>query len=135
MKSLRLPAETQSLNAAREFVLGMAVAAGAATRAIGSIELVLEELLMNVALHGYQGRQGEIEIGCSAQGDSLTLTFTDWGTSFNPLERPDPRLDADIDNRPIGGLGIVLVKKTAESIEYQRREGANILTVRMKMTD
>ena len=60
------------------------------------------------------------------------LVFSDAGTPFNPLAHPDPDVTAAAEDRSIGGLGIYMVKQLAASVTYERHDGRNVLTVRMK---
>ena len=62
--------------------------------------------------------------------DAVSLTFIDDGKPYNPLEKPDPDITLDADERDIGGLGIFLVKKNVDEIFYERTDDKNIL--RMK---
>ena len=101
---------------------------------MNNIELVLEELLMNAALHAYPKEvQGEVEIGCATDRNIFILSFTDWGIPFNPLTHVDPDLQVPLEEREIGGLGIMLVKKLSDRVEYRRERDKNVLTVRIRM--
>mgnify|MGYP003444340506 CR=1 FL=1 len=67
-----------------------------------------------------------------AADDRLALAFRDDGAAFDPLARADPDLDAGIDERPIGGLGIFLVRELAESVSYERIGRDNVLRVHLR---
>ena len=60
------------------------------------------------------------------------LVFSDEGTPFNPLTQPSPDVTASAEERQIGGLGIFMVKQMAEFVNYERRDGRNVLTVCMR---
>jgi anti-sigma regulatory factor (Ser/Thr protein kinase) len=96
------------------------------------LNLSLDELLTNAILYGYEdGQQGhEISIHIALVGDFIELEIEDDGRPFNPLETPEPDLQADLMDRPIGGLGFHLVRKLTDQIEYQRRAGKNLLTIK-----
>ncbi len=64
---------------------------------------------------------------------SVTIVFSDKGVPYNPLKREDPDVGMSADERDIGGLGIFLVKKTMDNVEYSFRDGRNILTIRKKL--
>ena len=64
------------------------------------------------------------------QGCTLTVSFTDSGKPFNPLELPDPDITLSAEKRRIGGLGIYLTKKFMDKVEYEYRDGKNILTIK-----
>ncbi len=128
METLRLPARIESLEPFREFVDR---AAGEAMRGrFAQIELVLEEVLTNLVRHAYKGGDGEAEVGCETQPDgAFRLRFTDWGPPFNPLEQSAPDVNAGLEDRQIGGLGIHLVRHAADEVSYRREGGTNVLTV------
>jgi serine/threonine-protein kinase RsbW len=63
----------------------------------------------------------------------VTAEVEDDGRAFNPLEAAAPNLDASIDERPIGGLGIHLVRSVMTSVEYRRQDGRNVLTMKKKL--
>jgi serine/threonine-protein kinase RsbW len=97
----------------------------------GDLSLALEEILVNVIRHGHpEGGKHEIQVRLSLQQDWVIATVEDDGMPFNPLEAPEPDLDSPLETRPIGGLGIHLVRNITDSWEYHRSEGRNRLVVR-----
>ena len=98
------------------------------------LRIVCEEILVNIILYAYQETDEKgnmtVELDFDEETGRLTLLFTDGGIAFNPLEAEEPDLAADIMERPIGGLGIFMVKNIADSIEYERLGNQNRLTVR-----
>lgn len=98
---------------------------------LSQLELAVEEIFVNIALHAYPPTGGEVAINCGVEESMMkvTITFTDGGVPFDPLQTSDPDLTIPLDERPIGGLGIFLVKKNVDGISYRRREGKNILTI------
>lgn len=125
-----------------------ALEAGVSQRTLGSATLILDELFTNSVTHGYDNDpRGRIEVrawikcdegppGPSPDpkaGRTLVLTLTDWAPAFNPLEVPEPDLDASLEDRPIGGLGLLFVRRTADSLTYRLRDAqtkqpANVVT-------
>lgn len=93
-------------------------------------EVILEELFTNVIKYGGV-KTGEECCGIELihADNALTLRFTDRGVPFNPLDREEVDTSKPIGDRPIGGLGIHFIKKLTDSRRYERREGANILTL------
>ena len=94
------------------------------------VNLVLEEVGLNVLSYGggETGRRPDMEIILISEDDSLTIEVTDDGQPFNPLEdatRPD--VQALMDARPIGGLGVHLVRTLMDDLSYQRTDGRNQL--------
>ena len=95
------------------------------------LRLSIEEAVVNVVQYAYEGGIGWLEAGTSLDEDKLILSIElrDAGTPFNPLEKEDPDLTLDADQRQIGGLGIFLCKKMMDSISYRYENGNNVLTM------
>jgi anti-sigma regulatory factor (Ser/Thr protein kinase) len=128
-----MAANTAFLNAAMEFVRTGALEANLPEARIGELDLLIEEIFMNVCCHAYpDGRQGVVTFTYSvpAAGE-LRIEVADQGAEFNPLTAPPPDLTLNLESRPIGGLGIFLVKTLAPSIEYRRDRDWNRLTFGM----
>lgn len=99
------------------------------------MNLAIEEAVVNVMNYAYlPGTQGDIDI--VAQADDLCLKFTisDSGTPFDPTARPEADTTLSAEERPIGGLGIYLVRQLMDSINYERIDNKNVLTLRKKLT-
>ena len=94
------------------------------------VNLALEELWLNVVNHGHTGGFHEVEIELTSEAEAVTIEITDDGIPFDPLhDAPKPSVDAPLDDRPIGGLGIYLVQTMMDELEYKREEGKNRLTL------
>lgn len=92
------------------------------------VSMSLEELISNIIRHGYpEGTSGEIRLNMSRRGNAIHCELIDHGKPFDPLSLPTPDIKADIDDRPIGGLGIHLVRETMQEVRYQRIDGQNVL--------
>ena len=96
--------------------------------------LAIEELVTNCIKYGYEDA-GEhiIEIKLRISGNELALTVTDDGHPFNPLELPAPDTQLPVQDRPIGGLGIHLLRQMSDRMEYVRADGRNRITLRKSM--
>ena len=127
MKSLTLPAVTGSLRAFTDFVREGAAASGIAADELGRLDLVLEEVLINVARYAYAPGKGEVEVRYIEGGGKLRVEVIDSGRVFNPLENDPPDLSRGLAERPIGGLGVFLVKNMVETIDYRQENGRNVL--------
>lgn len=99
------------------------------------LEISLEEIFTNIASYAYEKEDGELSLCCRLEqgGGEFTMQFKDWGNPFNPVEKRDPDFTVPFDERPIGGLGIYMVKNFADEVGYEYRDGCNILTVRKKI--
>jgi len=93
-----------------------------------SLNLVLEEALTNIFLYGYDDNdQHSIEINFGIEGDQLTISLIDDGQPYDPTLKADPDITLTGEERPIGGLGIFLIKKIMDKVEYERKTNKNIL--------
>lgn len=96
------------------------------------IELVAEELLVNVFTYAYEGGEGDAEVGCREvffdNEEFFCFWVSDSGKPFNPfLEAPIPDLTLDAENRPIGGLGIHLIKSLVRHFSYSYTDRNNLI--------
>ena len=129
-EELRVEAKVEKLPAVIEFVTGT-LTDQCPMRDRMHIELVTEEIFVNIASYAYSEPGGFATIRRSGgEGpEGLTLTFIDSGAPYDPLQKPDPDLTLSIDERPIGGLGMFLVKKIVDEAYYKYEGEQNILTV------
>lgn len=93
------------------------------------IELCSEEIYTNVFSYAYGEEQGEIEVEFEKNENEIIMRFIDYGIPYNPLEKDDPDISLDANERSIGGLGIFMVKQMTKSVEYNY-ENKNILTLK-----
>ena len=95
------------------------------------VKLVLEELGVNIVTHGHDNDpEHEFEIILDSDTDVLTIELRDEGQAFNPLtDCPEPDLESGLDDRPVGGLGIYLVRTMMDELNYRREDNKNILTI------
>ena len=97
---------------------------------ITQFNLVVEELFVNVASYAYKDKNDgkcKITIDYDKEKQEVKLSMEDNGIKFNPLEKEDPDTTLSAEDRPIGGLGILLVKKNMDNIEYKYEDNKNIL--------
>jgi serine/threonine-protein kinase RsbW len=112
-----------------EFVREGALAAGIAESELAKLDLVLEEILINVARYAYAPETGSVAVSYSQNAPGrLKVEIGDYGCVFNPLEADPPDLSRGLADRPIGGLGVFLVRSMVDSIAYRRENGQNILS-------
>lgn len=97
------------------------------------LNLVLEEAITNIILYAYDKEsKNEIVIDFEKRENELEIKIIDSGKPFDPTLKPDPDTTLPVDARPIGGLGILLIKKIMDSVSYQRKENRNILIMTKK---
>ncbi len=98
-----------------------------------NLNLALEEILTNVISYGYDDKdEHEITVRLFVEQGQLNVEVDDDGRPFNPLEAPEPDLSKSLEERPVGGLGIHLVRKLMDELEYRREEGRNLFLIKMK---
>ncbi|MFK5954311.1 MAG: ATP-binding protein, partial [Desulfobacterium sp.] len=128
------PATLDSLTSIQNYIQHHTVLAGVHVKQAFSIQLIVEEVIANIINHAYRNTDsGIITIGVEFPGDTVSISFSDTGPPFDPLGAAPPDITEDIEERNIGGLGILMVTQMADRIEYHRRDNKNILTVRIKM--
>jgi anti-sigma regulatory factor (Ser/Thr protein kinase) len=99
------------------------------------LNLALDEMITNVAKHAYpEGGEHHFTVQITVSHEEFAARIEDGGVEFNPTEHPIPDLDAPLEERKEGGLGIYLVRQIMTSVQYQRIAGKNVVTLRKKLT-
>lgn len=96
-----------------------------------NLNLVLEEAVTNVIMYAYpEGEDHEIWLTATTQDGMLSLVLQDEGKPFDPTEVPDADVTLSAEERPIGGLGIFLIRQIMDEVNYQYVDSRNVLTMR-----
>jgi sigma-B regulation protein RsbU (phosphoserine phosphatase) len=93
------------------------------------IDMCAEEIYANVTFYAYNGQIGDISVLMKKTKTSVVLVFIDNGMKYNPLEKPDPDITLPPEDRPLGGLGIFMVKEMADDIKYEYINNRNVLVL------
>lgn len=104
---------------------------------IMSLNLAMEEAVSNVIFYGYENDipvEDAVVILLKREKDNLTVVLEDHGKAFDPTDKPDPDLTLSAEDRPIGGLGIYLIKQIMDEVSYQRVGDRNIFSMKKKIT-
>ena len=135
MKTFKMPATLENLQAATEFINNELNAAGFPDKARRQVDIVVDEMFANISSYAYKPETGDITIDFNLEDEGRTavISFKDQGTPFDPLAEPDPDTTLPADQREIGGLGILLIKKTMDYVSYRRENDTNILTVKKRI--
>jgi serine/threonine-protein kinase RsbW len=93
------------------------------------LKLAVDEACTNIIEHGYKGMDpGSIILALRVEPDRVLVQITDFGHIFEPTDAPKPDVEAALEDRPLGGLGLFLIYQTMDNIDYQSSEDGNTLT-------
>ena len=130
VKSLHIKNDIHQLTELRSFLDEVAVEFALEQSLIPKLFLALEEAVTNVILYAYPKETGrDIDILIEKKEQSLHISIIDSGVPFDPMSKATPDISLSAEERPIGGLGIYLVKQMMTKLEYNRIGGKNILTM------
>jgi anti-sigma regulatory factor (Ser/Thr protein kinase) len=132
MKQLTVNAQTSELSQVLAFADTILEEAGCSAKTKMQIDIAIEEIFVNIATYAYpsEGGQAVIEIETDKDGKIVKITFEDQGVPYNPLENEDPDITLPAEERPIGGLGIFMVKNIMDEVSYEYADGKNRLTIK-----
>ena len=135
MKELKLEAAIKNIEAVTDFVNAELDQLNCSRKVRTQISIAIDELFGNIARYAYKGRKGSATVRVETEKNpaAVLITFIDKGIPYNPLEQKDPDITLAAEDRPIGGLGIFVVKKTMDGLHYAHRDGQNILRIRKKI--
>lgn len=135
MNELNLEAREDNLEEVVQFIDTHLEKHDCSMKAQMQIHLAVEEIFINIAHYAYQMGAGMATVRVEVQDEPLMviITFVDRGTPYDPLAKADPDTTLSAEEREIGGLGIYLVKKTMDDIDYAYKNGQNILTIRKNL--
>lgn len=128
MDTFVVPGTVESLGPIREFVRSKAAEAGLDKKRAYRLQLAVDEIAANIALHGYeeQGLTGDIEVQAEVESDRLLITLVDSAIPYDPYSRVMPSdLDAPLQDRAIGGLGVFLAINNVNEFLYRFNDGQN----------
>ena len=135
MFELTLDAAIENLDKVISFVDGHLESLGCSMKVQMQLDVAVEELFVNIARYAYAPNVGKatIMLEWDEAEASVAITFIDEGIPFDPLKKADPDVTLSLEERPVGGLGIFMVKKSVDKMEYDHRDGRNILIIRKKI--
>ena len=133
-RNLILPNDVQEVPKLAAFVDEVCEAAGMDMSTTMQMNLAIEEAVVNVMEYAYPAdTKGEIKIEALANSVRLKFVISDWGKPFDPTSMEEVDTTLSVEERPIGGLGIHLVRQIMDSLNYERIDGKNVLTLRKKL--
>ena len=101
-------------------------------KAKAQIDIAIDELFSNIANYAYNPEIGEATVRFEVFDKplSVTITFMDNGVPYDPLSKEDPNVSLSAEERDVGGLGVFMVKKSMDSVEYEYKDNKNILRIK-----
>ena len=135
MKELEITAINENLVKVLAFVDKELEKVGCPMKAQLKIDIAVEEIFVNIANYAYRPECGPatIRVEVLKEPFQVILSFVDHGIPYDPLQAAEPDVSLGADERPIGGLGIFLVRKTMDEVRYAYRDGQNVLSIRKKI--
>ncbi len=131
MSQRRFRARFEELEQIRHFVGEAAQAAGFSDKAVYAVELAADEAASNIIEHAYAGEpNATFQLTCEFADGQLVMRFVDQGKSFDFDRVEVPDLKADLSHRKVGGLGIYLMHKLMDQVDYRVTTSGNILTLK-----
>jgi serine/threonine-protein kinase RsbW len=127
--SLTVRSDLENLSSIRSFIKETAENAGLPGEGVSQLRLAVDEACANIMIHGYRQNDGEITIAVNHGGGKMVVSVSDDAPRYNPLkETPSPDLEAPLDERLLGGMGVLLIKQNTDAVEYQSTaSGGNVL--------
>ena len=134
--SFTCPNRLAEIGTAAERIEVFGAAHGLSPEVVFKLSLALEEVVANIIAHAYDDEdEHQIAIRVALDGDGVSVRVEDDGRAFNPLDAPRPDLGLGLAERPIGGLGVHIVRSVMDALEYRREDGRNILIMRKRTGD
>ena len=131
MNNLNIEAKVENLDQVLDFVNEHLESVDCNMKTQMQIDVAVEELFVNIAHYAYNPEIGTATVQVEVAQDPLRvmITFMDHGIPYDPLKKEDPDITLSAEDRDIGGLGIFMVKKSMDDIQYEYKDGQNILTI------
>lgn len=122
-------AELESLQIFRGFITECCARYDIPNDTVLDLKLAVDEACTNIIEHGYKGMDpGSIILSFRIESDRILVQITDFGHVFEPADAPKPDVEAALEDRPLGGLGLFLIYQTMDNIDYQSSGDGNTLT-------
>ena len=132
---LNIRNDIQSLPLVNEWIEQCCEEAGLGLDWVMKFQLVIEEMVSNVIFYAYDSQQQEaaIELRFTWEAGTVSILLRDWGKRFDPTAKEDPDITLSAEDRPIGGLGIFMVKQLMDEVRYERVGSSNLLTLQKRI--
>lgn len=129
-KELTVEALSENLDDVQDFINVLLEERGCGMKDVITIDIAVEEIFINIASYAYPDGTGTATVRVDfPEENRVEITFIDSGIEYNPLAKPDPDVTLPADKRPVGGLGIFMVKKSMDDVRYEYSDSRNCLTI------
>lgn len=134
-REMTVNATVENLESVTAFVDGCLEELACPLRAQMQIDIAVDEVFSNIAYYAYPTDAGTVtvQVEAAAEPAAVILTFIDGGTPYDPLSHEDPDMTLPAEDRPIGGLGIYMVRKIMDRVSYTCESGKNILKIEKRI--
>lgn len=133
-KSIILANDIAEISKLAQFIEEIGDAFSLSPDVVFNLNLVLEEAVVNVINYAYPKEEHQsIYLSAKLLEDSIVFVLTDTGLEFDPTKAPDADITLSADDRPIGGLGIFLIRQIMNQVKYERIDGKNVLTLEKRL--
>ena len=133
-KSIILTNDISGISKLNEFVEEIGNEFSLTPDVVFNVNLVLEEAIVNVINYAYPKEKHEsIYLSAQLHEGSIVFVLTDTGMQFDPTKAPEADITLSLEDRPIGGLGIFLIRQIMNEVSYERIDGKNVLTLSKKL--
>ena len=135
MKEMNISATVENIPIVTAFVDEQLETLGCPIKAQMQIDIAIDELFGNIAQYAYNPEIGSATVRVEVSEDPMAviITFIDGGIPYDPLKADDPDITLSAEDRPLGGLGIYMVKKSMDEITYEYKDGKNILSIKKNL--
>lgn len=135
MKELTISASVDNIETVTEFINEQLEALDCPMKAQMQIDIAIDELFGNIANYAYNPEIGQATVRVEVIEEPLAvvITFIDNGVPYDPLKKEDPDITLSAEEREIGGLGIYMVKKSMDEINYEYKDGQNIISIKKQL--
>lgn len=135
MRDITVAAILDNISMVTAFVDEELMRIGCPRKANAQIDICIDEIFANIAQYAYGSDTGDVTLHIEFdEAERLfSLSFIDCGQPFDPRDVPEPDITSPLEERPIGGLGLFMVKNLMDSMTYQHEDGRNILTIQKRI--
>ena len=129
-KTVRITNQRDQIDTVRKFFDDYSKENKLTEKTVHDIQMALDELLTNIVNYGYEDTdEHQIDIHFGVNDDAVKVEIVDDSKPYNILEKDNPDISLSMEDKPIGGLGIFLIKKLMSNVDYYTKEGKNHLVM------